>query len=394
MPYSPIMPLLSISLLLSWGSLYYAFPVLAPAMQSDFQGDSDVLTGAFSVALLIWGLATYPVGLALDRFGARAVMTSGALLAAVGFIGLYIVESVSMFYLLWSALGLAMAMTLYEPAFALIVQNYPEGQKRRIGWLTIAGGLASTVFWPLSYYLGEHAGWRHAMLLFAALHLLACLALMAVHLPRERIVAATRRQPSPPACPGPARVPQRAAMVHLSLCFAVYGFITAALAVQAIPLLAARGFDTATALLLASCIGPMQVAGRALDMVLGSRFDARRAGLGTLTLLSLSIAALWLAQWWPALAVVFVIAYGLAVGLLTVVRAMAPLELAAAAKYASSSGLLGAPSLVARAAGPVGAASLAKACGSQSGVLLVLLAGSLIGLWLFARAWSFTPVPA
>lgn len=388
------MPLLSISLLLSWGSLYYAFPVLAPAMQLDFQGDSEVLTGAFSVALLMWGLATYPVGLALDRFGARAVMTSGALLAAAGFIGLYIVESMWMFYLLWSALGLAMAMTLYEPAFALIVQHYPDGRKRRIGWLTIAGGLASTVFWPLSYYLGAHAGWRPAMLLFAALHLLVYLALLAVHLPQQGAGEAPRRQAPPAVRTGSAQEPRRAAMVHLSLCFAVYGFITAALAVQAIPLLMARGFDTATALLLASCIGPMQVAGRALDMVLGSRFDVRRAGLGTSMLLSLSIAALWLAQWWPALAVVFVIAYGLAVGLLTVVRAMAPLQLAAAPKYASSSGMLGAPSLLARAAGPVGAASLAKAFGNQSGVLLVLLAGSLIGLWLFARAWSFTPVPA
>lgn len=384
------MPLLSISLLMSWGSLYYAFPVLAPAMQSDFHSGGDLLTGAFSLALLIWGLATYPVGLALDRFGARAVMTCGAFMAALAFTGLYFTESTWMFYLLWSVLGLAMAMTLYEPAFALVVQHYREDRKRRIGWLTIAGGLASTVFWPLSYYLGEHAGWRHAVLVFAAMHLLVALALAAVRLPYDRQGA---QAPAPASVP-PAQPRRRTAMAHLSLCFAVYGFITAALAVQAIPLLASRGFDTATALLLAACIGPMQVAGRALDLVLGNRFDARRAGLATLVLMSLSIAALWLAQWLPALACVFVVTYGLALGLLTIVRATAPLELAATTKYASSSGMLGAPSLLARAAGPVGVATLVKVCGNQSGVLLVLLLGSLIGLWLFVRAWSYVGVPA
>lgn len=379
-----LVPVLSLALLVSWGSLYYAFGVLGHAMQQDLHCSAGTLTGAFSAALLVWGLATYPVGVAMDRWGARSVMTLGAGLAAAGLMGLSAAGSVGMAYAMWSLLGLAMAMSLYEPAFALVVQSYASGHKRRIGWLTIVGGLASTVFWPLSYYLGQRFGWRDTLLLYAAMHLLVCVLLQ---FSRHW---ASRPEPAMPASQrsvaqdAPAR---HKVLGYLSVCFAICGFITAAMAVQAIPMLESRGFAPATALTLAACIGPMQVASRTADLVFGRRASVRRVGMFTLGLLSLSLAALWLAQWLPALSLLFVAAYGLALGLLTVVRAAVPLELAGTESYAANSGILGAPSLLARAAGPVGAALLAKVSGNPGTVVMLLLLGSVCGMALFWRAW-------
>ncbi|MGW8394403.1 MFS transporter [Pseudoduganella sp. HUAS MS19] len=383
MRFQCLVPVLSLALLVSWGSLYYAFGVLGHAMQQDLHCSAGTLTGAFSVALLVWGLATYPVGVAMDRWGARSVMMLGAGLAAAGLVGLSGANSVGMAYAMWALLGLAMAMSLYEPAFALVVQSYESGHKRRIGWLTIVGGLASTVFWPLSYYLGQRIGWRNTLLLYAAMHLLLCVLLQFSRLP------AGQRAPAPPVPQRSARPARHSVLGYLSLCFAICGFITAAMAVQAIPMLESRGFAPATALSLAACIGPMQVASRTADLVFGRQASVQRVGMFTLGLMSLSLAALWLAEWLPALSLLFVAAYGLALGLLTVVRAAVPLELAGTESYAANSGILGAPSLLARAAGPVGAALLVKASGSPGTVLMVLLLGSLCGMLLFWRAWHF-----
>lgn len=382
-----LIPVLSVGLLVSWGSLYYAFAVLAAPMQKDLHYSAEVLTGAFSVALLMWGVATYFIGPALDRWGARRIMILGSIIAAAGFAGLHSVDSVWTFYLLWSALGAAMAMTLYEPAFALVVQTFHEGSKRYIAWLAIVGGLASTIFWPLSSYLNALFGWRDTLLAFAVLHLLIGLVLRCIRLPQEQHSLQTR--PSGPAFSLlPLQPAHRSALAQLSMCFAIYGFITALMMVQVIPLLESRGFDSTAALGLAACIGPMQVAGRALDLVFGDRLGRRPLGVTTLNLMSVSLAALWLAQWMPVLNIVFVITFGMSLGLLTVVRAATPLALFGAARYGANSGILGAPALLARAAGPITATLLLDAFGNHSHVLLVLLLISLLGRGLYAQAWS------
>jgi len=386
MPSILLVPRLSLSLLVSWGSLYYAFAVLAGPMQKELQCSAGTIAGAFSLALLIWGIATYPVGRALNRWGGRAVMSWGSLFAAAAFLGLHSVSSVWAFYALWGMLGAAMALTLYEPAFAVIVQSFSAGHRRRIGWLTIVGGMASTVFWPLSHYLNAHFGWREAALAFAALHFFACLPLH-LSLPRGRQGEATERSEGSASPPLPSASQHTAAFTQLATCFTIYGFITAAMAVQVIPALESIGFDAATALALAACIGPMQAAGRAMDLALGERLNVRRIGIVTLSLMPLSLAALWLAQWLPMLCIVFVIAYGLSLGLLTVIRAMAPMALYGTTRYARNNGALSAPALVARAAGPLGAAWLFATFGGHGPLLLALLAASAIGSWTYLRAW-------
>jgi MFS family permease len=146
---------LSITMISSWGSLYYAFAVLVRPIRNELQWSAELTVGAYSLAVLVAGLSAYPIGKIIDQRGGRQVMAFGSALAGILFLALSQVSSVFAFYALWIGLGVAMAMTLYEPAFAVIVAVYPHAYRQRIAFLTLAGGFASTVFWPLTHLLVE-----------------------------------------------------------------------------------------------------------------------------------------------------------------------------------------------------------------------------------------------
>ncbi|WP_230970249.1 MFS transporter [Nitrogeniibacter aestuarii] len=380
---------LSSTVLLSWGSLYYAFAVLAGSMARDLGCDPETVTGAFSVALLIWGLVTYPLGLAMERWGARRIMALGSLIAALAFWGLSSAHTVLEFYAGWTLLGLAMGMTLYDAAFATVVQSYPSEHRRRIGWLTIVGGLASTAFWPLTFHLEGLVGWRDTLQVFAALH-----AITAVTSWPLRLAGTVAPMPAPEACrldgtegAGLTRSRPHTLML-LTGCFTLYGFVTAAIAVVAISLLQARGFSPGTAVALAACIGPAQALGRSLDVLFGARFNVGQLGWITLGLMCLSLVALWLARWEPALCLLFIFTYGIGLGLLTILKATTPLALGGPARYAATSGLIGSPPLIARAMGPIVVVWLIHTYKDDGPVLLILLVACLLGAWMFLRVWT------
>ena len=379
-------PALALTLVISWGSLYYAFALLAPPMQAELQASNQALMAAYSLGLLVWGLATGAIGALLPRIGGRALMTAGSVLAGLMFLALGRVESVAACCAVWCGLGLAMAMTLYEPAFAIVVQACPDDRRRCITVLALAGGLASSVFWPLTAGLVETFGWRGAAGVLALLQLLVCAPLHAGLLPGRS--APPPAADAPPAAPEAATPAPRRVLALLALAFSVNGFVTAALAMHVIPLLQSRGATPGTAVALAACIGPMQVLGRALEFLSGSALDARRLGLLALGLIPLALGALWLAAWEPLLCGLFIVAYGAGLGLMTIVRATTPLALFGAARYAAVSGALGSPALLARAAGPLGAAWLLGHLPGAGSVLLLLAAAAALATGAFVHAWA------
>lgn len=381
----PFIPALALTLVISWGSLYYAFALLVRPMQAELQASNAALMGAYSLGLLVWGLATGVVGALLPRIGGRVLMTVGSLLAGLMFHALGRVESVLATCIVWCGLGLAMAMTLYEPAFAIVVQACPADRRRNITVLALAGGLASSVFWPLTAALVEHLGWRGAASALGGLQLLLCAPLHAALLPGRARNAAPGAPAHATALAEPA---PRRVLALLALAFSVNGFVTAALAMHVIPLLESRGAAPGTAVMLAACIGPMQVLGRALEFMSGGALDARRLGLLALGLIPLALGALWLAAWQPLLCGLFIAAYGAGLGLMTIVRATTPLALFGPERYAALSGTLGTPALLARAAGPMGAAWLLGALPGTGSVMLLLAAAGALATAAFVQAWT------
>ncbi|MBK7661459.1 MAG: MFS transporter [Betaproteobacteria bacterium] len=175
---------LGVTQIVSWGSVYYAYAVVMGEVARDLGVSSPTVVGAYCGALLVSGIVAAPVGRHIDRHGARAPMVAGSVLAAALLAGFSQVSAVWALYATWAGLGFAMGLVLYEPAFASLALVFRQGLRKAITVLTLAGGLASTVFWPLTQWLESSFGWRDAMLVLAAINLVVCVPLHAIFLPR------------------------------------------------------------------------------------------------------------------------------------------------------------------------------------------------------------------
>lgn len=167
--------LMSLAQLISWGSLYYTFSLLMPVVEQDLGASRVAVSGAFSASLLVSGLAGLVVGRLIDQGHARAVMSIGSIGAGLLLLAHSRITSVAGLYAVWIGLGIAMACILYEPVFAVLIRRWPKDYRRSLIAMTFLGGLASTVFIPLSAWMIERLGWRETCLVLAGMHFLLCL---------------------------------------------------------------------------------------------------------------------------------------------------------------------------------------------------------------------------
>ncbi|WP_433469496.1 MFS transporter [Spirillospora sp. CA-128828] len=158
---------LAVTELVSWGVLVYAFSVLVVPMRAELGWSTAQLNGAYTTGVAVSGLVAVPVGRRLQRHGARGVMTAGSLLGVAALLAWANAHSLVAFYAAFAVAGLAMATTLYEPAFAVTAAWFARHRARAVLVLTVAGGLASTVFVPLTGGLVHVYGWRTTLVLLA-----------------------------------------------------------------------------------------------------------------------------------------------------------------------------------------------------------------------------------
>lgn len=378
---------LAVTQVLSWGTIYYAISVLAPEIQREMGWRSELVYGAFSWSLLIAGLSATHVGAWLDRAGGRAVMGAGSVLAGASLIALSQSHTLPLYWLAWSLLGVAMAMVLYEAAFAAINREFGYAARGVISKVTLLGGFASTVFWPLTLKLNGLVGWRDTYLIYGLLQLFLCA-------PLHGLLSVRERGPADKAARGDRAAPAYTlaqAVAHpvfwrLAAAFAANSFVFSALSVHLIPLLHKLGHPVAGVVVFAALIGPMQVLGRIGEMLFASRVRPQTVGVVTFGALPAALLALILAgqrQWAVA---GFCLLYGLSNGILTIVRGTVPQALFGREHYGAISGALAGPSLVARAAGPLAVAALIDVQPSVPVVLAALLAVSLGSLLCYANA--------
>ena len=360
----------------SWGPLYYAFSVLMKPMQAELGWSRDLLVGGYAVALLFWGLAAYPAGRLIDRYGGRLVMSAGSVLATLAFGLLGFTHSVALYYAAWVVAGVAMALCLYEAAFTVLTIAYRERSRWAITVLTLAGGFASTVFWPLTQVLVEAFGWRNAVFWLAAIQCVLCLPLHAFAVPGAA---------KPPEIPVAARKATGHAWLRspafwlLAVSFTANSFVTAAVSVHVIALLGERGLAASEAVWLGALIGPMQFSGRLMEFLFGKRLSATGVGTVTVLLLPSSLVMLMIAGASLPILLAFVLLYGAGLGLYTIVRATTPAELFGRDNFGALNGALAAPSLFARAAGPIAASFVVTATGGYAAALWLLLGITMAG---------------
>jgi len=373
---------LGVTQVISWGSIYYAFALLIDPLAQAVAADRATVVGAFSVALLVAGLLSAPVGSLIDRFGGRWVMSAGSACAALLLAALAHVDSVVMLYLVWAGLGAAMAATLYDPAFAVLAQAFETDQRKAITIVTLFGGFASTVFWPLTQALVASLGWQQALVVLALINLLVCLPLHAGILPPSR---APKPHPHGAAIDNSAlpTVLRDPAFWWLSAAFTSNALVFSAVSVHLIPLLSGKGMSLAEAAWIGALIGPMQVLGRLLEYGFLSKVPPSRVGAIAMWLLPLSLALLaMLAGAGPAYAL-FALLYGTGNGVMTIVRGALPAELFGRANYGAVNGAMATPVLVAKAAGPTVASLVLAAFAGPQHLLLFLAAVGAVSAGLF-----------
>jgi MFS family permease len=370
---------LAIGQLLCWAALYYAFSSFVLPMMRELGWTKATVMGAFTAGLAAWGLASYASGAAIDRGHGRAVMTLGAVLGALACAAWSRVEAPWQLYASCIVLGVAMAMTLYEPAFNVVTHRYPTRYREAITALTLVAGFASTLSFPACAWLIGALGWRGAMLAVAASLLLVAAPLQAWAL------RGTARVAAPPRPDAAADATLRQAVRHpafwlLTLCFTLHAFVAAALWAHVMPAFTARGVDETATLAVLVWIGPAQVAGRLAFASIGRALPLRRVGLFALAAMAIAFA-LFAASAHPAALLGFALLFGAGNGLVTIVRGGLVPAYFGRTHVGRVGGLMSAVSLLARAAAPLAAAWLLLLLPGYRELMLVL-AGIAGGAWL------------
>src|SRR5262245_56087804 len=168
---------LGITQITAWGTSYYCLGVLAGPIAQDTGWSRGFVFLGFTAALLVMGIVSGAVGRAFDRRGARAMMTLGTVLVPAGLFALAHVRSGAAYLAVWAFLGLGMRLSLYDAAFAALVQVAPSRGRMAISYLTLLGAFASSVFWVIGHALEVRVGWRQTLVVFALINLLVCLPL-------------------------------------------------------------------------------------------------------------------------------------------------------------------------------------------------------------------------
>lgn len=320
---------LGLTQIIGYGTLYYSFSILAPAMAGEFGLTEGWVFGALSASLFAGSLFAPTAGRWADRFGAGRIMTVGSVAAAVALALCAVAPDRVSFVLALLAMELASSFVLYSAAFVAIVQIGVPRPQRSITHLTLIAGFASTLFWPLTSALHAHLTWRKVYLLFAALNLGLCLPIHAwlMRLSRRHATAASQeRGPAPEA--GAPLDPRRARAAFLLMLagFATEGFVLSAILIHMVPLTAALGLGT-TGLFVSTLFGPAQVASRLINMLFGGRLQQTHLAVIAASLLTAGLCALLLTTPWLPGAFLFVLLFGLGSGLTSIVGGTLPLEL-------------------------------------------------------------------
>jgi predicted MFS family arabinose efflux permease len=390
---------LGIGQIASWGTLYYSFPLIAERMGHDLGLSKPEVYGAATIGLLIASFTAYPVGVAIDRGYGRAVMALGSGLAGILLLLWSQIASLWPLYPLLAGIGLAQAMTLYEPAFAVVARRYGAEARRGITALTLWGGFASTVFVPVIQWLLNTVDWRTTLVVLGLINIGLCVPIYLgainpnadVHPPEQATVTTS-------TVPLTGRPAVRWALHQptfwgLLVAFTVYYGMFSGLSFHLYSLLLERGLDSTTVVTVIALIGPAQVVGRIVVWRFAERASVRNVGRVVVVAFPVAIALLLLLPPGFASLALFAVIYGAANGVITIVRGIAIPEMLTRNAYGAINSVLAIPATIAKAISPLGIALLWAATGSYDRVLVAILIGSTLvvaGFWFAASQTTLT----
>jgi MFS family permease len=376
-----IVPVLGVTQILAWGSSYYLLAVLAGPIANDTGWPLAWIVGGLSLGLLVAGIVSPRVGHAIQRLGGRSVLATSAVFLALGLVGLAVSPNLPIYILSWLVIGVGMGAGLYDAAFATLGRLYGLRARTAITTLTLFGGLASTVCWPLSALLVSELGWRNACLVYAAVHLFILLPLYVFALPREAKregLSAAHADDHGVAVERPVSAGSRHLFVLIAAVITISSMISALLSVHLLTILQARDIPLAAAVALGAIVGPCQVGARAIEMLISRFHHPIWTKFGSAVFVAAGVGLLWAGL--PVIAVALVF-YGAGIGIESIARGTLPLAVFGERHYAVIMGRIAMPSLIMQAASPSLGAVLIDSLG-VNGALGAVLAIALVNVLL------------
>jgi MFS family permease len=367
---------LSVAQLVSWGVSYHLIAVFGESIAADLGWSRPLAYGGLTLALVVTGVCSPLAGSAIDRLGGRPAMVAGSLFNALGCVGVAMAHHLPLYYAAWVSLGIGMRLTLYEAAFAALARISGPEARRPMSQITLLGGLASTVFWPIGHALGERLGWRGALIAYAALALLT----VPLHL---TLPSARHRE----AAEGPGRgheAPlartrrQRAIAGSLyALIATLAGFLNSGISPHLISVLTGFGLTASLAVWIASLRGLGQSSARVWEILFGRRIPPLTLNLLGVLLLPVCFAAGLLSGGFVVAAAALAFLSGAGNGILAITRGTLPLVLFHPRTYGAVTGRLLVPSLVLSAAAPITYAFVIDRGGETGALYLSIVLASL-----------------
>jgi len=364
--------------IVGWGTTFLMPAVLGRHMGDDLGIPSEIVFAGITVMFGVGAILSPRIGRLIDRTGARFIMATGSVLFAVSLAALAFSQGMVSYLLCWAGLGVASTLALSTPSSIALAQVAGPGARRAIGMLAIIGGLASTLFWPLTGALDLAVGWRGTLLVYAALHLFGCAPVHLLVLPSRPPThhAAVATTPAPTGVPPEA---QSRVFLLLSVTLASGAFVFTGAMVHMIEILRGLGHPPASAVFLASMIGPTQIAIRIFELLFGHRYSIMNSAVFGSAMLTGGLGLALIDGGNFVIALICIVSYGFANGLKAVQRATLPLALFGRAQFGAHMGRLALPQgIIAATAPPVLAAVLTNY--GTMGALWLTFAASVLSL--------------
>ncbi len=386
------LPALGLTQMIAWGTTYYLPAVLRQRFAADLGLSDTMIFAGVAVTLIVAALLAWPAGHLMERHGAGRFLPLGSLFLALGLVILGQSTGWIGYLLAWMAFGFGMALAMSNAAFSALTQMAGQGARRAIVIIMLFGGMAATIFWPLTLWLDESVGWRNACYLYAAVHLVVCLPLHLLFVSGGTSAADRQdlRQDEAPGLITPDK--QRQAAILITIALAGNGFVSWGLDLHLIAIFADFGLTTVVAVWVAAMKGPVTLLARGGDILLAKRLSPMTSALiaGLLIPVSLALALLFGQGLHAALA--FIIAFSFGTGLMTVARATLALVLLGSQGYAVTIGRLTLPTQMTFAFSPMLFSLMIERIGTRGvlGVALVASLISLVALILLARLAALT----
>lgn len=371
---------LGITQIIGWASTYYLLSLLGTNMGRDLGLSNAALLSGVSMTMVATALIGPRVGRWQDRAGSRPVMATGSAIIAAGLAIIALGSSWHSYFLGWLVISIGSPMALYSASFTALTQAAGQRARRAISFLTLVGGLASSIAWPVTAWLMTMMEWREIILLFAALNLLVCLPLHLAILSRS----GSGRESDPASRPveaGLTAQPQRRAFLILAVMLVMTGLVFNSWALLVFRLLEGIAFPMETAIIIGSLVGVWQVFGRFVEMLFAARFSVFWTGYISMAFLPLSFTILLGAGGNVMLGILFAFFFGISNGLMTLARSGLTLVIFGADGYGERYNRIQVAQNIAAASSPILAGMVLDRFGAVV-TLSILLALSTAGFAL------------